>query len=65
MRKACLALAAALCAASGALASGDAQLPLPPELEPNVRFWLRIYTEVTDKALVKPVLDAGRALAGI
>jgi phosphomannomutase len=26
---------------------------------------LRIYTEVTDQALVKPVLDAGRAMAGV
>jgi phosphomannomutase len=26
---------------------------------------LRIYTEVTDQALVRPVLDAGRAIAGI
>jgi phosphomannomutase len=26
---------------------------------------LRIYTEVTDQSLVKPVLDAGKALAGI
>ena len=26
---------------------------------------LRIYTEVTDKTLVRPVLEAGRALAGV
>ena len=26
---------------------------------------LRIYTEVTDEALVRPVLDAGRAIAGV
>jgi phosphomannomutase len=26
---------------------------------------LRIYTEVTDRALVKPVLETGRELAGV
>jgi membrane-bound lytic murein transglycosylase D len=41
-----LVLLAALCAASIAPTAGAEALPRPPLLEPNVRFWLRIYTEV-------------------
>jgi len=37
---------ATLCVASVALAADPELLPKPPELEPNVRFWARIYTEV-------------------
>jgi peptidoglycan lytic transglycosylase D len=30
--------------------ASDAQLPRPPELEPDVQFWIRVYTEVTTNA---------------
>ena len=41
---------ATLCVASAALAADPELLPRPPELEPNVRFWARIYTEVDSGA---------------
>jgi len=41
---------ATLCVASAALAADPDLLPRPPELEPNVRFWSRIYTEVDSGA---------------
>ncbi|HEX4377671.1 MAG TPA: transglycosylase SLT domain-containing protein [Steroidobacteraceae bacterium] len=31
-------------------AASDAQLPRPPELEPDVQFWIRVYTEITTNA---------------
>jgi membrane-bound lytic murein transglycosylase D len=43
MRRLLLTLAAALAASS---ASANPELPRPASLEPNVRFWTRIYTEV-------------------
>jgi len=43
MRPLVLALAAALAASS---ASANPDLPRPASLEPNVRFWTRVYTEV-------------------
>jgi membrane-bound lytic murein transglycosylase D len=43
MRPLLLALVAALAASS---ASANPELPRPASLEPNVRFWTRIYTEV-------------------
>ncbi len=40
-----------LCVATSSLAAAaNQQLPLPAELEPNVRFWTRIYTEVDTRA---------------
>jgi len=41
---------ATLCVASAALAADPELLPRPPELEPNVRFWSRIYSEVDSGA---------------
>jgi membrane-bound lytic murein transglycosylase D len=37
---------ATLCVVSTALAAEAEPLPMPPELASNVRFWMRIYTEV-------------------
>ncbi len=41
-----LPLAAVLCAAQSAFAD-PSQFPRPPQLEPDVRFWQRIYSKVT------------------
>jgi membrane-bound lytic murein transglycosylase D len=41
-----IAMLVGLCVCSPAWGTGDERLPLPAELEPNFRFWLRIYTEV-------------------
>ena len=43
MRRLAVALASALLAHT---AAANPELPRPPQLEPNVRFWTRVYTEV-------------------
>ncbi len=30
--------------------ASDAQLPRPPELEPDIQFWIRVYTEISTNA---------------
>ena len=39
-------LAALLAAVAHAACAADALLPRPPELEPDVRFWIRVYSEI-------------------
>ena len=51
---------ATLCVASAALAADPELLPRPPELEPNVRFWSRIYTEVDSDGRADPRLREPR-----
>jgi len=47
MRQPLIIILTTLCVATSSLAAdGNPKLPLPAELEPNVRFWTRIYTEV-------------------
>ena len=69
------AVAAALVfAAAARQAAGEELLPKPPSLEPAVRFWTRVYTEVdTSQGLlhdaenldvVYEVIDVPRSLAG-
>jgi membrane-bound lytic murein transglycosylase D len=50
MRQHLIIILTTLCVATSSLAAdGNPLLPLPAELEPNVRFWTRIYTEVDTK----------------
>src|ERR1700722_14985123 len=39
-----------LCCCSGVAAADATLLPRPAELEPDVQFWIRVYTEITTDA---------------
>jgi membrane-bound lytic murein transglycosylase D len=58
MLRRCLLLLLLLTGLARAAAAADALLPRPPELEPDVQFWIRVYSEIsTDEGYIHDQRD--------